>query len=1359
MTQPNPPRNKAHAIWTLVPDGYADRERTALRLSLVLSLRAVTAHGRLDDMLELTDWPAQVAAMNTVSLFVDGQPGTVTATITSPEPSSQLWRALFAPTTTVRLDGGGDIGDVDRIASSVSFRPLVRALRGIYDGTTAARAAGRGTAASPLDRALSGLAQWSLAQPDDDNGHRSGAAFARAVVPRAAAAVRSHVADLLDPTTMTTASVEQAAALLRDQGLDDAAAVVPLVSVIRRLRGGVPAARGGSTPQAPAGPGRLDHVRTADQADFHQVLGLVSAQPALALALGLRFDLQLPAFTGERALRVTGGLPLLIPGGAPWSRVVADPAAGRFVMATEPDAPTEIVRGMLDLRPDGPGADKYVVTTMDVVGATAQLAGLAAKGPAQNGTGQNGTGQNGTGGGSVPQGLPARRNVGFTLAQVDRRARTVSHTVVRGKQIAESFGEPESVDAAARTRPPTDASAVARVGPGETVLFADDVTAGYRVDVRDGGGEWRSLMRRVARYSIGANHKLPVLTADDEGFLDPMPLVEQRDAAGASQLEIGETIFTWDGWSLVARRPGPSVTTGVDGGVRTELVPRSASPDYPLRIDVSVKDGTLPRLRFGHRYEFRVRAVDLAGNSIAPALCDPALVSPAVTYRRLDPLPAPELVLRRPLSAGEAIDRIVARSDGDGRPLGSGERHVAPARAWQHLVEMHGHFDAALGPESPERAAARRRLLALGANEAGSFTDAMVPDPADPTRRIPAPGIRVAVNEDSPDPPTGTLAGLLRGQPLPAGEYVVHDTDAPHLPYLADPLSFGIALAELPTSSGEVVTARFGGRGWPDVQPVRLIVAPGTGGVGVATGTAGGRPTLTLTVPPATDIVTNLSGTLTPAGLALMEIDLPAGLDRAAHAGQEPLLTPARPVRVVHAVRRPLLPLAVQSAAADPKRPVGSTVVDVAGTAVCHAASTARIDIEATWDELIDDGLSEVRTERRTAVTGSVAVAPHSSTVAWKVRHSLGDGKRRDITYRPVGTTRFREYFAPDTPTEDLVRRVDAGVTTTAISTVRPEPPEIHSVLPTFRWQRTITNGVLTSVRRTAGLRIWLRRPWGLTGAGERLGVLAYRDQAGGEAARKATHPLHSEMSRWCGDPLDGWAHTAPHLTAANFPARTELDQSLPALPMPGGPAVQRDVLGHAVHHDRDRDLWFADIDLDIVDDQKYFPFVKLALVRHQPRSAPGCQVSAVVVTDPVPLPPTRTLTASAPGPDRIQLSVTGPWMNNSLFEANLQSRAEDPALGFTGGASEVSVRASTPHGRHHVLNSSIIGNTVTATGTVLTKINGVPPDRPAARLVVRELRVGESLHFPGEPPGTDPDGAANQPVYVEVVDQAVLRP
>ena len=74
-------------------------------------------------------------------------------------------------------------------------------------------------------------------------------------------------------------------------------------------------------------------------------------------------------------------------------------------------------------------------------------------------------------------------------------------------------------------------------------------------------------------------------------------------------------------------------------------------------------------------------------------------------------------------------------------------------------------------------------------------------------------------------------------------------------------------------------------------------------------------------------------------------------------------------------------------------------------------------------------------------MVGSVTVAPGTPTVSWKVRHALGDTKRHDVTYKPVAATRFREYFPLNTPTEDLVRRVEAGITTVAVNTARPTRP------------------------------------------------------------------------------------------------------------------------------------------------------------------------------------------------------------------------------------------------------------------------------------------------------------------------------
>ena len=59
----------------------------------------------------------------------------------------------------------------------------------------------------------------------------------------------------------------------------------------------------------------------------------------------------------------------------------------------------------------------------------------------------------------------------------------------------------------------------------------------------------------------------------------------------------------------------------------------------------------LPRLRFGEQYGVRMRAVDLAGNSVpfadAAADTDPLLVSKE-TYLRWEAVPSPDLGLHAP---------------------------------------------------------------------------------------------------------------------------------------------------------------------------------------------------------------------------------------------------------------------------------------------------------------------------------------------------------------------------------------------------------------------------------------------------------------------------------------------------------------------------------------------------------------------------------------------------------------------------------------------------------------------------------------------------------------------------------------
>jgi hypothetical protein len=79
--------------------------------------------------------------------------------------------------------------------------------------------------------------------------------------------------------------------------------------------------------------------------------------------------------------------------------------------------------------------------------------------------------------------------------------------------------------------------------------------------------------------------------------------------------------------------------------------------------------------------------------------------------------------------------------------------------------------------------------------------------------------------------------------------------------------------------------------------------------------------------------------------------------------------------------------------------------------------------------------------------------------------------------------------------------------------------------------------------------------------------------------------------------------------------------------------------LGFTPQFDKARRRWFCDLELDTGD--SYFPFVRLALVRLQPASITGAEISGVVLSDLVRTLPDRELTVSGDSP--VSITLTGP--------------------------------------------------------------------------------------------------------------------
>jgi hypothetical protein len=114
---------------------------------------------------------------------------------------------------------------------------------------------------------------------------------------------------------------------------------------------------------------------------------------------------------------------------------------------------------------------------------------------------------------------------------------------------------------------------------------------------------------------------------------------------------------------------------------------------------------------------------------------------------------------------------------------------------------------------------------------------------------------------------------------------------------------------------------------------------------------------------------------------------------------------------------------------------------------------------------------------------------------------------------------------------------------------------------------------------------------------------------------------LRGYVTEWGSDPI--WKSATPSLPPmiGDFPRRTGGAGGLTLEELPS--TVKVDVAPHPVQFDRDRKLWYCDIEIDAGD--SYYPFVRLALARYQAHSLASAHLSRVVMTDFMQLAPRRT--------------------------------------------------------------------------------------------------------------------------------------
>jgi hypothetical protein len=350
------------------------------------------------------------------------------------------------------------------------------------------------------------------------------------------------------------------------------------------------------TPDPQARLARTEH----DPPDFHERVAAACNVPALARKLGLVVDVMVADLTKlTQATRV-------------WCDITVEDADAEVEKYISPETHCVVTGSRFLARAKDTNrwnagrlrlgdAERYRVMDLDPdAGALAleQWARSAIRALAIE--------LNGDKGSFAPAGL---RSTGFAVAEL-----------ARSDRLRDQVEKSEVLQPVVET-----GGAQPRVG-----LFFEGLLRGLRLEVWDDvTNRWHSLHQRLV---TGSFTDTPILVGvDDPGLLQNPPL-NRTPGNPNNPYYVHEVLAGYDGWSLSAPRPGKLlIHNNADhpepGRERIEDTPESKPG---LWVRSTVKPGTLPALRYGRRYSFRIAGVDLAGNSVPMAAVPPATVPHAL---------------------------------------------------------------------------------------------------------------------------------------------------------------------------------------------------------------------------------------------------------------------------------------------------------------------------------------------------------------------------------------------------------------------------------------------------------------------------------------------------------------------------------------------------------------------------------------------------------------------------------------------------------------------------------------------------------------------------------------------------------
>jgi hypothetical protein len=771
----------------------------------------------------------------------------------------------------------------------------------------------------------------------------------------------------------------------------------------------------------------------------------------------------------------------------------------------------------------------------------------------------------------------------------------------------------------------------------------------------------------------------------------------------------------------------------------------------------------------------RARVVDPAGNSRPVTDANPAgTATGEVVYGRFDPVGSPTVMRRTARDLPhDATDRLVIRSNynvSNSSPLiTAAQRHVAPPSVAQWMVEQHGEPAGGVDPASyqdlKDRDGAALEDVATLDPETGEyhFAGANLPIPylPDPKARgatlIGLPGrtnpMTVVFQSTAASYPDSTPFRLVVKAGSGPPKFV--SSPSPQLTvflpkarvatirlscnFSEDDLNEFALWHRLSAAQQTTLHARIaGGRHWMFTPFRELTLVHAV------------RQPLIVPSFPTLDATRPRKGALHATVGGTLHINRPSTERVTLSATWTDLvddLTQPGPVEVTHDAKLEAVSVPVAGGATDEPIPdrrleIGDTKhheVDVTGEAISrftrffekqvggtlHGTTPVTISVPGVVAETVvvtnDDGSVGYRRERN-GVGDYVLVAGPPATIARTAGSAIPDGGSVKVTLVAPPVSRLSTEGGLD------------PARVTVLSSARPTPPDVRYVLPI--WEREVSGTTVT--RSARAVRVYLGRPWNVSGNGELLGVVipGFQDNPVGVLKNFATQFGRDPL--WNTGAVDSFPDTG------DFPLSVATSDVL-TMAEAGDESVF--VVGHAVEFDEDRGLWFSDI--RVLTQRSYMPFVRLGVVRYQPDSMAGLETSPPVAIDPVQMLPDRTVTVTGSGLSRHVVVTgisytqfaTGPQRNPTVYCAVQEADA---------GIPDPDLRWATVAGQPNGGKGLKLTRTAPATATADTTWQGdvtIPGAGGPFRLLVRESEQHQ------EGPKGGPFTAKERVVFLETVE------